>query len=99
MKEIKVQIPDDKELVWDEKLNAYTLVDTDDIEQSNILTDFDTDIKNLYEKYKDRLREKFSIHASINFVAYCDGNRRQTTHWVDKNCMIEVVKGEKCWHD
>ena len=99
MKEVKVQIPDDKELVWDEDLDAYKLVDIDDIEQSKILEDFDTDIRNLYEKYKDRLRGKFSIHADINFIAYCDGNRRQTIHSVEKNCSIEVIKGEKNWHD
>lgn len=99
MKEVKVQIPDDKELVWNEDLEAYTLVDIDEIETAQILKDFEADIQKLYTKYHDRLRGKFSIYADINFIAYHDGNRRKTNHWVEKSCRIEVVKGEKNWHD
>lgn len=99
MKEIKVQIPDDKELVWDEDLEAYKLVNADDIEQANILRDFKTDINNLYAKYHDRLHGKFSIQANICFTAYHDGNRRKTNHWVGKTCAIDVMKGETNWHD
>lgn len=99
MKEIKVQIPDDKELVWDKDSESYKLVDVDDIEQKNILKDFEADINNLYAKYKDRLRGKFSINANICFTAYHDGNRRKIQHWIEKTSRVEVIKGEKSWHD
>lgn len=99
MKEVKVQIPDDKELVWDEDLKAYTLVDTNEIEAAQILKDFKADIQRLYAKYRDRLIGKFGITADICFIAYHDGNRRKTNHWVDKTCTINVIKGEKNWHD
>ena len=99
MKEIKVQIPNDKELVWDEYLGAYKLVDADDFMQSNISKEFETDINNLYEKYRDRLRGKFSIDANIRFTSYFDGNRHKSQHWVEKTCAIDVIKGENNWHD
>ena len=99
MKEFTVLIPDDKELVWDEDLEAYKLVDADDIEQANILKDFESDIRELYAKYHDRLRGKFSINANICFTAYYDGNRHKTQHWVEKTCAIDVIKGETNWHD
>ena len=99
MKEVKVQIPEDKELVWDEDLQAYMLVDADDIERTNILEDFEKDIDQLYEKYHDRLMGKFNITANIHFTAYNDGNGPKTNHWVEKTFAIDVIKGETNWHD
>ena len=99
MKEVKVQIPDDKELVWDEDLNAYTLVDMIDVEAREIFNDFQSDINRLYAKYRDRLVGKVSINANIRFTAYCDGNRHKTQHLVSNTSVIDVIKGEKCWHD
>ena len=99
MKEIKVQIPDEKELVWDKDLDAYKLVDADDIEQTNILKDFETDINNLYAKYHDRLIGKFSVTANIRFTAYHNGNRSKNFQWVEKTCAIDIMKGETNWHD
>lgn len=99
MKEIIVQIPDDKELMWDKDLNAFKVVDADEIEASNILKDFETDINKLFEKYYDRLNGKFSINANICFTAYRDCDNHKTHHWVEKTCAIDVTKGEADWHD
>lgn len=97
MKKVTVEIPDGKELVFDE--GVYKLVDSCDIERKSIFEEFCSDIEALYDKYEERLTGKFSIHATINFTAYRSGNRKKVDHWVSDTSTVDVIAGEECWHD
>ena len=44
MKEVKVSIPDDRELVYDEESESYKLVPTIDIEKEKLLEEVQKDI-------------------------------------------------------
>lgn len=97
MKKVTVEIPDDKELIFED--GEFKLVDTINIEKESILKSFSADIDALYEKYAPLLRGKFSLQAQINFVAFRSGNRRTVEHWVNNNSTVGIGLDEQSWHD
>lgn len=97
MKKVTVEIPDDKELIFED--GEFKLVDTINIEKENILKSFRADIDELYEKYAPLLRGKFSLHAKIDFMAFRSGNRRKVEHWVNNNSSVGIGLDEQSWHD
>lgn len=99
MKEVKVSIPDDMELIYDEESESYKLVPIIDIEKEKLVEEVQNDIELLYEKYEPLLQGKFCLHLNIHFNAYRDGNRKTMTHWVSNNSNFSITTGEECWHD
>lgn len=96
-KKVMVEIPIGTELVFED--GVYKIVDEEDLEYQKLLVDFNNDINALYDKYEERLRGKYSIHAEILFTSYRDGNRKKVSHWVDNINKIDLIKGEQNWHD
>lgn len=99
MKEVKVSIPDDKELVYDEESESYKLVPAIDIEKEKLLEEVQKDIDLLHQKYEPLLAGKFCLNINLHFYAYRSGNRKTVTHWVSNDSNFSIIDGEKCWHD
>lgn len=97
MKKVTVEIPDDKDLIFVD--GEPQLVDVAEQEKSAILQEIRKDLEQIYNRYKDRLRGKYSVYIDASFVAYHDGNRRQITHFVNSNISVNIKEQELNWHD